>query len=88
MLLAYVLQACWPMPYHVLKDLKGFVKLPVLAVCRDQGSVGGGSGLGACGQHALIHLEGLLGLPAHVAGNDDRVVGANLWLNALQQVPE
>lgn len=33
------------------------------------------------------HLESLLRLSAHVACNDDGVVGADLWLNALQANP-
>ena len=70
--------------HHVLKDLQGSVKLTILAIGRDESSVGGGCGVSARPQHALIHLESLLGLPTHVARNDDCVVGSDLRLYALQ----
>ena len=58
--------------------------LASLAVGGDEGGVGGGGGLGAVGQHTLVHAKRVLRLPAAVAGADDRVVRAHLWLGALR----
>ena len=73
--------------HHVFKDVQRSVKLTILAIGRDERGVGGGRGVGARPQHALVHLESLLGLATHVASNDDCVVGSNLRLYALSWQP-
>lgn len=61
-----------------------FCVLHVLCCAPDEGGVGGGGGLDAGRQHALVDLESLLRLPALVTRADDSVVCAHLRLNALQ----
>jgi hypothetical protein len=58
-------------------------RLASLAIGGDEGGVGGGGGLRAIGQHALIHPQCVLCLPAAVASADDRVVRAHLRLGPL-----
>ena len=59
--------------------------LASLAIGGYESCVGGCSWLGALCQHALVHLQCVLRLPAAVAGIDDGVVRPYLRLCALQQ---
>ena len=49
----------------------------------DERREGGGSGLRAGRQHALVDADRLARLAAHVARDDDCVEGSRLWVDAL-----
>ena len=67
--------------------LHDFVQLASFAISRDESIVGGGVGCVALIQHAPVHCHGLPGLVAHVACDDERVIGPQNWLHTLQLKP-
>lgn len=74
-------------PEHAASQkLKHLVQLPSLAMRRDQGIVCRGVGRVALIQHAFVYRHGLTRLIAHVAGNYQRVVGAQHRLHALRYI--
>ena len=64
------------------------VQLPSLAMRRDEGIVGRSIGGVSFVQHAFVDCHSLTRLVAHVASNDQGVIGPKDRLDALQTITQ